>query len=169
MDCSLPDFFCPWDSPGKSTTVGCHAFLLGIFLTQGSSPGIKPMSSALAGRFFTIWAAWKAQIDSSFGFWGATRSLSKILNSALVARNQPRWYVNRRTWLNANKTLFVDTKMWISSNCQVSQYCPCFNFETFFFFPFLGCSPTKNGTLAACNGIWVLTTGPPENSLFVTF
>ena len=29
---------CPWDSPGDSTGVGCHAFLQGIFLTQGSNP-----------------------------------------------------------------------------------------------------------------------------------
>ena len=27
---------CPWDSPGKNTGVGCHAFLQGIFLTQAS-------------------------------------------------------------------------------------------------------------------------------------
>ena len=25
MDCSLPRVFCPWDSPGKNTAVGCHA------------------------------------------------------------------------------------------------------------------------------------------------
>ena len=25
----------PWDSPGKNTGVGCHAFFEGIFLTQG--------------------------------------------------------------------------------------------------------------------------------------
>ena len=29
---------CPWDFPGKSTGVSCHALLKGIFLTQGSSP-----------------------------------------------------------------------------------------------------------------------------------
>ena len=28
---------CPWDSPGKSTGVGCHALLQGIFPTQGSN------------------------------------------------------------------------------------------------------------------------------------
>ena len=27
--------FCPWDSPGKNTGVGCRALLQGIFLTQG--------------------------------------------------------------------------------------------------------------------------------------
>ena len=29
---------CPWDSPGKNTGVGCHAFLQGIFPTQGLEP-----------------------------------------------------------------------------------------------------------------------------------
>ena len=28
---------CPWDSSGKNTGVGCHAFLQGIFLIQGSN------------------------------------------------------------------------------------------------------------------------------------
>ena len=30
-----------WDSPGKSTRVGCHFLLQGIFLTQGSNPGLS--------------------------------------------------------------------------------------------------------------------------------
>ena len=38
MDCSPPRLFCPWDSPGKNTGVGCHALLQGIFLTQGWNP-----------------------------------------------------------------------------------------------------------------------------------
>ena len=29
--------FCLWDSPGKSTRVGCHRLLQGIFPTQGSN------------------------------------------------------------------------------------------------------------------------------------
>uniref|UniRef100_A0ABI0NTP5 Dynein cytoplasmic 1 intermediate chain 1 n=1 Tax=Bos taurus TaxID=9913 RepID=A0ABI0NTP5_BOVIN len=33
-------FLCPWDSPGKNTAVGCHAFLQGIFLTQESIPHV---------------------------------------------------------------------------------------------------------------------------------
>ena len=28
---------CPWDSLGKCTGMGCHAFLHGIFLTQESN------------------------------------------------------------------------------------------------------------------------------------
>ena len=31
---------CPWNSPGKNTGVGCHPLLQGIFLTQGSNPGL---------------------------------------------------------------------------------------------------------------------------------
>ena len=31
---------CPWNSPGRSTEVGCHALLQGIFLIQGSNPGL---------------------------------------------------------------------------------------------------------------------------------
>ena len=29
----------PWDFPGKSTGVGCHFLLQGLFMTQGSNPG----------------------------------------------------------------------------------------------------------------------------------
>ena len=32
----------PWDSPGKSTGVGCHSLLQGIFWTQGWNPGLPP-------------------------------------------------------------------------------------------------------------------------------
>ena len=31
---------CPWNFPGKSTGVGCHFLLQGIFPTQGSNPGL---------------------------------------------------------------------------------------------------------------------------------
>ena len=33
-------FLCPWNSPGKNTGVDCHSLLQGIFLTQGSIPGL---------------------------------------------------------------------------------------------------------------------------------
>ena len=29
---------CPWDFPGKNTSVGCHALPQGIFPTQGLNP-----------------------------------------------------------------------------------------------------------------------------------
>ena len=40
MHCSRPGSPVHGDSPGKSTGVGCHALLRGIFPTQGSNPGL---------------------------------------------------------------------------------------------------------------------------------
>ena len=43
MDCSLPgseEPLSPWNFPGKSTGVGCHFLLQGIFPTQGSNWGL---------------------------------------------------------------------------------------------------------------------------------
>ena len=39
--------FCPWDFPSKSTEVGCHFLLQGIFPTQGSNPGLLHCSQML--------------------------------------------------------------------------------------------------------------------------
>ena len=57
--------FCPGDSPGKNTGVGCHALLPnpGISSQSLPNPGIEPrslMSPALAGGFFTTSATWEA-------------------------------------------------------------------------------------------------------------
>ena len=40
MDCSPPGSLVHEDSPGKNTRVGCHSFIQGIFLTQGSKPDL---------------------------------------------------------------------------------------------------------------------------------
>ena len=40
MDCSPPGSSVHGDFPGKSTGVGCHAILQGIFPNQGSNPGL---------------------------------------------------------------------------------------------------------------------------------
>ena len=52
--------FCPWDSPGKNTGIGCHALFKGIFLIVGIKP-TSLMSPALTGRFFTTSSTWEAQ------------------------------------------------------------------------------------------------------------
>ena len=36
---------CPWNSPGKNRGVGSHSFLQGIFLTQGSKPGLPALQA----------------------------------------------------------------------------------------------------------------------------
>ena len=50
--------FCPWDSPGKNTGVGCHALLQGIILTQASNWCLL-LSPELAGKFSTISKTWE--------------------------------------------------------------------------------------------------------------
>ena len=52
-------FLCSWDFPDKSTGVGYHALLQGIFPNLGIKPS-SHMSLALAGRFFTTSATWEA-------------------------------------------------------------------------------------------------------------
>ena len=61
----------PWDSPGKSTGVGCHFLPQGIFPTQGSNPGLlhcrqtllpseppgKYISHLLFTARFSVWAS----------------------------------------------------------------------------------------------------------------
>ena len=43
---------CAWDSPGKNTGVGCHAFLQGIFPIQGSNPHLLCLLCWQAGYFY---------------------------------------------------------------------------------------------------------------------
>ena len=40
LDCNPSGSSVHEDSPGTNTGVGCHALLQGIFLTQGSNPGL---------------------------------------------------------------------------------------------------------------------------------
>ena len=40
MDCKPTTLLGPWDFPGESTGVGWHFLLQGIFVTQGSNPGL---------------------------------------------------------------------------------------------------------------------------------
>ena len=39
--------FCPWNSPGKNTGVGCHFLLQGIFPTQGLNSSLPPCRQTL--------------------------------------------------------------------------------------------------------------------------
>ena len=64
MDCSPPSTFVHGDSPGKSTGVGSHALLQGVFPTQVSHT---------AGRFFTVWAG-------TLLYWGLTQIAKHFRN-----------------------------------------------------------------------------------------
>ena len=44
---------CPWNSPGKNTVVGSHSLLQGIFLTQGSNPGLLHWICEVSSKLYT--------------------------------------------------------------------------------------------------------------------
>ena len=56
----------PWNFPGQNTGVGSHSLLQGIFLTQGSNPGL-PHST----RFFTVWAISEAIVKDYYWLFPA--------------------------------------------------------------------------------------------------
>ena len=67
MDCGPPDSSVHGDSPGKSTGVGCHFLLQGIFPTQGLNPGLLH---------------W--QVDSSPSKPQGSPGMQKVLNKSLM-------------------------------------------------------------------------------------
>ena len=73
---------CPCDSPGKSTGVGCHALLQGIFLTQGSN--LQLLVSCIVGGFFAAEPLGKG-----------TPSSLKVIGSSCVVPSLP--YLGRST------------------------------------------------------------------------
>ena len=58
MDCSLPGSSIHGDSLGKNTGVGCHAFLQGIFPTQGLSPSLADGFFSLAPLIYVHIRTW---------------------------------------------------------------------------------------------------------------
>ena len=83
--------FCPWDSSGKNTGVGCHAFLQGIFPTQGSNPHLLHLLHWQAGSLPPTPAGKRPLIqhispkktNSGLGKWGTNKDdASRDLNSA---------------------------------------------------------------------------------------
>ena len=55
--------FCPWNSPGKDTGVGCDFLLQGIFLTQGSNPSLLHwLADSLPGQAHMYGASLVAQL-----------------------------------------------------------------------------------------------------------
>ena len=76
---SLARPHCPWDSPGKTTRVGCHFLLQGIFQIQKSN-----LSPALAGRFCTIVPPGK-HMDSVNGLYRSIPSCSSALLCDIIS------------------------------------------------------------------------------------
>ena len=71
MDCSQPGFSVHGNCPGKNTGVGCHALLQGIFLTQGSNPGLLHIwkTKESRGKRFSLGGGKGAQSHTWCALW----------------------------------------------------------------------------------------------------
>ena len=76
--CDTTRVFCPCDSPGKNTRMGCYDLLQRIFLTQGLNPHLLHLT--LAHEFFTISASRRARscCSSAGTFSGLTCPLALL-------------------------------------------------------------------------------------------
>ena len=70
---SPASLLCPWDSSGKNTGVVCRFLLQGIFLTQGSNPGLLHCSQIVYHLSYELlWDApkWNQRFDGVESFNG---------------------------------------------------------------------------------------------------
>ena len=103
-------FLGQWNSPGKNTGVGSHSLLQGMFLTQGSNPGLPhcrqilyPLSHQGSPHRWDMAKKWKKIIENRIqrktnAVWSHlyVESLKKNNNSEkevrlVVARSSERW------------------------------------------------------------------------------
>ena len=97
MDYKPARFLCPWDFPGKSTGVGCHFLLQGIFPTQGSNLGLLHCRQTLyprnAPRHIKKASSWKPL--ASFAGWaiGSHREAARGLKFGCFYEG---WAIGRR-------------------------------------------------------------------------
>ena len=104
--CQAP--LCPWDSPGKSTEMGCHALLQGILPTQGSNQHLLHCR-----EFFTTRATGKPM------FLSAQIPISEWINLCANLTQAVTWllaYV--KTQIRTTQVTLQSPEMWkIIVNC----------------------------------------------------
>ena len=72
------------ESSGKNAGVGCHAFLQGIFPTQGSK--VAYISCIWTGGIFTISAIWEAQ-TALYSFLNIAKIIFEVFVFIEVSRD----------------------------------------------------------------------------------
>ena len=98
---------CPWDSPGETTRVGCHAFFQGIFPTQGSNLGLPHCRQILywlsrqASSRIVEWVAYPFSRES---FWPRNRSGAFCITG--------RFFTSWATWDIVNEMSHNHIFLW---------------------------------------------------------
>ena len=100
MDFSSPRLLCPWSSLGKNTTVGCYAFLQGLFLAQGSNPcllcflhwqagslplapPVKPLFKPVSEDYFVVSKISPTDKLIFYLFFSSLKNLNVLLDSPI--------------------------------------------------------------------------------------
>ena len=84
MDCSAPGSSVHGESPGKSTGVGCHVLLQGIFLTQGLNQSLLCLLHWLAGSLPLVPLGILGSSHSQVSCYTYTRTSNNNKNHKLV-------------------------------------------------------------------------------------
>ena len=81
--------FCPWDSPGKNTGVGCQALLQGIFLTHGSNLRLIMSSEFQADSLPLVLPGKPISVNTTQQLKGRQyHKRMKLKNISLIERSQ---------------------------------------------------------------------------------
>ena len=97
-----PRLFCPWNSLGKNTGVGCsHSLLQGIFLTQGLNPGLPHCRQSLyhlshQGHLLRMLSITKVDQNPYTG------KLSIIVSFTHRSKSETFWIIQNASQLCAN-------------------------------------------------------------------
>ena len=79
-----------WNFPGKSTGVGCHFLLQGIFPTQGSNH--------IAGRCFTVWATREAELNRRGSLMLCVLSHAWLFVTPMDCSPLSTWFSRQEYW-----------------------------------------------------------------------
>ena len=88
---------CPWDFPGKSTGVGCHFLLQGIFPTQGLNSGLPHCKQ----MFYHLSHQGRCFFDK----------LISLINWKLHVRNFPDTYPSNQSLKSLFLTLYYNLNL----------------------------------------------------------
>ena len=118
-------FFCPWDSPGKNTRVGCCALLQRIFPTQGSSH-ISCLLHGQAGSLPLEWPG-KPSLSAYLNTTGGTQGGDTRWRSFSLGRT--RWHFSSSYCVCPSQTKTIFWKKLLleigryNRNCENGPYC----------------------------------------------
>ena len=80
--------FCPWNSPGKTTGVGCHSLLQGIFPTQGLN------------LHLLHWQVDSLPLSHQGNLFNSFRAPLKIFKQENDVHRFPVWKDHKLSWRN---------------------------------------------------------------------